>query len=55
VNARNGSTTLSVKAKKKALKRVKKIKSGKKLRFPITVVDVGGFKTKLKPTAESDT
>jgi hypothetical protein len=53
VSAKNGSTTLNVKAKKKALKRVKKIKRSKKLRFPITVEDVGGFKTKLTPTANA--
>jgi hypothetical protein len=30
---------------------VKKIKKGKKLRFPMTVEDVGGFRTNLKPTS----
>jgi hypothetical protein len=52
VEAENGSTTLKVKARRKALKRAKKIKKGKALKFPIAVEDVGGFKTKLKPTAE---
>ncbi len=49
----DGSQKLKIKARKKALKRVKKIKPGKSLRFPITVEDVGGFTTKLKPRAEA--
>jgi hypothetical protein len=53
VNAGDGAGTLKVKARKKALKRVKKIKKGKSLRFPITVEDAGGFKTKLTPSAEA--
>jgi hypothetical protein len=53
VNAEDGAGTLKVKARKKALKRVKKIKRGKNLRFPITVVDAGGFKTKLEARAEA--
>jgi hypothetical protein len=44
--------TLKVNVRKKGLKRVKKIKKGKALKFPITVEDAGGFKTKLKPRAE---
>jgi hypothetical protein len=51
VNAEDGSTKLVVRARKKALKRVKKIKQGRSLRFPVTVEDVGGFTTKLTPTA----
>jgi hypothetical protein len=51
VSATNGSTTLTVSARKHAVKRVKKVKKGKALRFPITVEDAGGFKTKLEPTA----
>ena len=53
VNAGDGAATLKVKARKKALKRVKKIKKGKSLRFPITVEDAGGFKTKLTPSADA--
>jgi hypothetical protein len=53
VNAQNGAEMLKVKARKKALKRVKKIKKGKNLRFPITVKDAGGVKTKLKPRAKA--
>jgi hypothetical protein len=33
------------------VRRVKKIKRGKSLRFPITVEDVGGLATQLTPTA----
>jgi hypothetical protein len=51
ISAEDGSTTLSLKAGRKALKRVKKIKRGKSLRFPITVEDVGGLTTQLTPTA----
>jgi hypothetical protein len=53
VNVENGAGTLKVKARRKSLKRVRKIKKGKSLRFPITVVDAGGFKTKLTPSAEA--
>jgi hypothetical protein len=53
VNAENGVGTLKVKARRKALRRVRKIKKGKSLRFPVTVVDAGGFKTKLTPSTEA--
>ncbi|HZA59294.1 MAG TPA: hypothetical protein VE523_08950 [Solirubrobacterales bacterium] len=53
VNVEDGAQTLKVKARKKALRRVKKIKKGKSLGFPITVEDTGGFKTKLAPRAEA--
>ena len=51
VKSKQGAKTIKVKVRKKALKRVKKIKKGKTLKFPVTVEDVGGFKTKLKPRA----
>jgi hypothetical protein len=53
VDAANGAQMLKVKARKKALNRVKKINRGKSLRFPITVEDAGGFTTKLEPRAEA--
>jgi hypothetical protein len=54
VNAgEEGTQMLDIKAKKKALKRVKRIKKGKELRFPTTVEDVGGFETKLTPVAQA--
>ena len=49
-----GAETLSVTVRKKGLKRVKKIKQGKSLKFPITVEDAGGFRTKLTPRAETE-
>ena len=53
LKARNGANTLKIKARKRALKRVKKLKKGRKLRFKTTIEDVGGFTTKLKPRAKA--
>jgi hypothetical protein len=53
LKAKNGAETLKIKARKRALKRVKKIKKGRKLRFKATVEDVGGFTTKLEPRAKA--
>jgi hypothetical protein len=53
LKARDGAKTLKIKARKRALKRVKKIKKGRELRFKATVEDVGGFTTKLKPRAKA--
>jgi hypothetical protein len=51
IDVEEGSSMLKLKARRKSLKRVKRIKKGKELRFPITVTDVGGFKTTLEPSA----
>ena len=52
LKADKGSGNLKVKVAKRALKRVKPIKRGKKLRFPTKVTDAGGFETKLKLKAK---
>jgi hypothetical protein len=52
VKSKDGAKTLKVNVRKKGLKRVKKIKKGKSLKFQIKVVDASGFTTKLKPRAE---
>ncbi|HZA59292.1 MAG TPA: hypothetical protein VE523_08940 [Solirubrobacterales bacterium] len=43
-----GATQLELRVKGKGLDRVKSIKKGKRLRFPITAKDVDGEKTKIK-------
>lgn len=53
LKAKSGAKTLEIKARKRALKRVKKIKKGRKLRFKIKVEDVGGFTTNLKARAKA--
>jgi hypothetical protein len=53
VESSAGAKTLKVNVRKKGLKRVKKIKKGKSLKFPIKVEDAGGFTTKLTPRAET--
>jgi hypothetical protein len=42
-----------VRVAKHGLDRVRPIKKGKRLRFPITVTDTGGKQTKLKPRAKA--
>jgi hypothetical protein len=44
----DASGSLKAKVGKRALKRVKRIKRGKVLRFPIRIEDAGGFETRLK-------
>jgi hypothetical protein len=48
-----GAVKLKVRVAKKGLNRVKRIKKGKRLKFPIAVTDVTGKKTKLKPRAKA--
>ena len=48
-----GVVKFKVRVAKKGLKRVKRIKKGKRLRFPIKVTDVTGKTTKLKPRAKA--
>jgi hypothetical protein len=53
LKADDGSGNLKVKVGKRALKRVKPIRRGKRLRFPTVVEDAGGFETKLEPRAKA--
>lgn len=53
VKSDEGVVQFKVKVRKRALKRVKRIKKGKRLKFPIKVTDVNGHKTKLKPRAKA--
>jgi hypothetical protein len=48
-----GVVKFKVKVAKHGLDRVRPIKKGKRLRFPITVTDTGGKQTKLKPRAKA--
>jgi hypothetical protein len=48
-----GVVKLKVTVAKKGLNRVKRIKKGKRLRFPIKVTDMTGQTTKLKPRAKA--
>ena len=48
-----GQDLLKARIKGDGLDRVRRIKRGKKLKFPIKVVDVEGTKTKLKPRAKA--
>jgi hypothetical protein len=48
-----GVMKFKVKVAKHGLDRVRPIKKGKRLRFPITVTDTGGKQTKLKPRAKA--
>ncbi|MGH2988634.1 MAG: hypothetical protein ACRDMA_02060, partial [Solirubrobacterales bacterium] len=49
----DGTETLKLRVKGKGLDRVKAIKKGKKLRFPIKVTDVTGKTTKIKARAKA--
>jgi hypothetical protein len=53
LNADEGVTKFKVRVAKHGLDRVKPIKKGKRLKFPITVTDVGGDKTKIKAKAKA--
>jgi hypothetical protein len=53
VTDEEGTETLKVRVKGKGLDRVKTIKKGKKLRFPIKVTDVNGKTTKIKAKAKA--
>lgn len=48
-----GVVEFTLRVRKKGLDRVKRIKKGKRLRFPIKVTDVTGKTTKLKPRAKA--
>jgi hypothetical protein len=51
--AAEGATKLKLSVKGQGLDRVKSIKKGRKLRFPITAKDVDGEKTKIKAKARA--
>lgn len=51
IKSNAGAKTLKVNVRRKGLRRVKKVKKGKSLKFPIKVVDAAGFETKLTPRA----
>lgn len=53
LTSKRGAGTLRLGFRKKALKRVKRIKKGKRLRFPVKVTDVAGNTTRLKPRARA--
>jgi hypothetical protein len=53
VKSDEGVVEFKVKVRKRGLNRVKTIKKGKRLRFPIKVTDVTGETTKLKPRAKA--
>ena len=53
VKSDEGVVQFNVKVRKKGLDRVKRIKKGKRLRFPIKVTDVTGETTSLKPRAKA--
>jgi hypothetical protein len=53
VTDEEGTETLKLRVKGKGLGRVRDIKKGKKLKFPITVTDVNGEKTKIKARAKA--
>ncbi len=48
-----GTVQFKLKVRKRGLNRVKPIRKGKRLRFPIKIVDVTGEKTKLKARAKA--
>ena len=53
VKSDEGVVQFTVKVRKRGLDRVKPIKKGKRLRFPIKATDVTGETTKLKPRAKA--